>query len=86
MVAATFAFAQRSNDPGLSANNYKHPDKAAYARKHNLDKHTRLESVTVSTNGDYKHPNAKRRTASRATISTSKGMNPAASHKHPLGF
>ncbi len=85
MVVVSFAYAQKS-DPLYSASNYKHPDKAEYAKKHNLDRRTKLGSVTVESNTDYKHPKAKKTSARKSTIASSRGMNPAASHKHPLGF
>ncbi len=58
---ATVLRAQSQNDPGLSANNYKHPNKAAFATANNLDKRASLpltevkpEVSALETNGNYK--------------------------------
>jgi len=72
-------------DPSYSVNNYKHPNKAAYARKHNLDKSVELQTVEVTDNRDYKHPGSRKKTTSPALAAT-KASNTRASYKHPYGL
>ena len=42
------------NDPSYSAYNYKHPNKAAYAKKHNLDNPATLGQIEVVQAENYK--------------------------------
>jgi hypothetical protein len=83
MMMGTVAFGQKTTDPSVSANNYKHANKAAYAKKHKLDKTTELTPVSVADNSDYKHQARKAKMTKKAQIATGSG---AASHKHPLGL
>ena len=56
MTALTFVtFGQdKSIDPSYSAYNYKHPNKAAYAKKHNLDHPTKIGQIEVLQADNYK--------------------------------
>ena len=54
------------NDPSYSVHNYKHPNKAAYARKHNLDHLQTFDYINeekpqtqLGSSRDYKHNQAK---------------------------
>ena len=82
-----FAQDRFANDPSYSANNYKHPNKASYARKHNLDKSTKLEVVEVNDNSDYKHPYNNSTKTTKAVLLANKGDNKSRkSYKHPFGL
>lgn len=83
MFLSTLAVAQKPVDPSYSANNYKHANKAAYAKKNNLDKSPELTVVTVADNADYKHPGRKAKVTKKAQLSSGAAST---SHKHPLGF
>jgi hypothetical protein len=83
LMVGTLAFGQKQVDPSYAANNYKHANKAAYARKHNLDKSPELKLVSVTDNGDYKHPGRKAKATKKAALSTG---TESTSHKHPLGL
>jgi hypothetical protein len=76
------------NDPTYSVHNYKHPNKAAYARKHNLDKSTFLETSTVASNDNYKQPHNKRSVvSSKAVVETTRvSAKKNQSYKHPFGL
>jgi len=86
-MASSLAFGQKGveRDPSYSNNNYKHPNKAAYARKHNLDKSVELPIVAAEDNRDYKHPGNKKVTTSPA-FATRKASNTRSSYKHPYGL
>jgi len=85
ILAGNLAFGQKFVDPTYSVNNYKHPNKAAYARKHNLDKSTELTSVTVADNGDYKHP-GKTVMTRKASFLTKAEDKSRTSYKHQHGL
>ena len=88
MLAGNLVFGQKrvDVDPSYSVNNYKHPNKAAHANKHSLDKPIQLQTAVVTDNGNYKHPASKGVVTSRATISTRKEDKTRKSEKHPLGL
>lgn len=46
-------------DPSYSAYNYKHPNKAAYAKVHNLDNPVTVGTIEVTQNENYKQMNTK---------------------------
>lgn len=83
MAIGTIAFAQKNTDPSVSVNNYKHANKAAYAKKNKLDKSPELSMVTVAENADYKHPGKKTKAVKKASVAVGTGST---SHKHPLGL
>lgn len=83
MALGTIAFGQKNTDPSVSANNYKHANKAAYAKKNNIDKTTELSMAPVADNADYKHPGRKTKSVRKATIAVGTGST---NHKHPLGL
>src|SRR3954463_15707405 len=87
-LASGLAFGQKAvdHDPTYSVNNYKHPNKAAYARKHNLDKSVELPIVASEENRDYKHPGNKKITTTSPAFGTGKTSNTRASYKHPYGL
>jgi len=59
MISCVTAFGQSKvdNDPSYSAYNYKHPNKAAYAKVHNLDNPVTVGSIEVTQNENYKQSN-----------------------------
>jgi hypothetical protein len=75
------------NDPSYSVNNYKHPNKAAYAKKNNLDASITVSSSTGKANDDYKHGFNKPKKAERSKVSVETRKNTKnKSYKHPYGF
>ena len=88
MAAVHFAFGQRSaaSDPTYSINNYKHPNKAAYARKHQLDKPTALEPMSVNRNENYKQPYSNVHEVKKFAMISTRQKKRGASYKHPYGL
>jgi hypothetical protein len=88
MTSIIPVFSQKSTDPSYSASNYKHPNKAAYARKHNLDNATMLETVSVTDNSNYKQPfnSGKRTTKAKVYATKTDKRKRNASYKHPFGL
>ena len=60
MMTSVTAFGQSKvgNDPTYSAYNYKHPNKAAYAKEHNLDNPATVGTIEVTDNENYKQSNS----------------------------
>jgi len=87
MVSAHVAFCQQEvkNDPTYSVNNYKHPNKAAYAREHNLDNSIFLTTSTASLTSNYKQPYNKVETNATA-IPAKRVEKSTKSYKHPQGL
>src|SRR5690242_13373626 len=87
LVSAHVAFCQQEikNDPTYSANNYKHPNKAAYAREHNLDNSIFLPTATVSLTANYKQPYNKIETKVTA-LPVRRVEKTMKSYKHPQGL
>lgn len=87
LAASHFAFSQQrvANDPGYSVNNYKHPNKAAYAKKHSLDKSTTLEVASVNRSDNYKQPYSTN-TKKQFAIAQSQNKKRGGSYKHPYGL
>ena len=87
VMTGGFAFGQRSvNDPSYSVNNYKHPNKAKYAKEHRLDKSTELTRITVDQNTNYKQPYTKEKTKKFALAPQTAGKKSGTSYKHPYGL
>jgi hypothetical protein len=61
MASGFQAYSQKTKpmDPGYSAYNYKHPNKAAYAKEHNLDEAITVGVVQVTQNENYKQGNSQ---------------------------
>ena len=87
LVSAHVAFCQHEvkNDPTYSANNYKHPNKAAYAKEHNLGNSVFLQTSTVSLAANYKQPYNKVETNATAIPARRVGKS-TKSYKHPQGL
>ena len=87
-VMGDFAFSQQAiNDPSYSVNNYKHPNKAAYARKHHLDRMTTLNPVSVVQHENYKQPYSGTKTSRKYAIEASANRKKSnSSYKHPYGL
>jgi hypothetical protein len=80
---------KRINDPTYSTHNYKHPNKAAYAKEHNLDNSAFLETASVASNDNYKQPHNKRIVKSSGVgIQSTKPLRDKRnqSYKHPFGL
>ena len=73
-------------DPSYSANNYKHPNKAAYAKAHNLDNSIVLSTVAVTEHLNYKQPFSKKVTSNKSVFVTKKVEKSTVSYKHPFGL
>jgi hypothetical protein len=88
MVISQLAFSQTriQPDPTYSAGNYKHPNKAAYAREHNLDKSTKLETVDAADNSNYKAPYSSKKIKKAAMVASSDKSKARGSYKHPHGL
>ncbi|OOG77889.1 hypothetical protein [Algoriphagus sp. A40] len=73
------------NDPTYSASNYKHPNKAAYAKKHMVSQSTTFDITSVIVSENYKHPDM--RTARKKAILPSDNVATRSnrSYKHPYG-
>ena len=56
---ASFAQTKNTTDPSVSARNYKHADKAEYAKKNNLEKQITISESETIQNNDYKHSDKK---------------------------
>ena len=88
MFIGSLAFGQRGveRDPTYSVHNYKHPNKAAYARKHNLDRMTVLETVEVRQNDNYKQPRNNGAITKKGALVSRKMDKSTKSYKHPNGL
>ena len=87
-LAFQFSFGQ-SSDPSVSVHNYKHPNKAAYAKKNKTDRNIELKSVEINRNDNYKNSASNKKISKRAalipTSSGDKGLT-RRSYKHPYGL
>jgi hypothetical protein len=73
------------HDPTYSMDNYKHPNKAAHATKHQSKKRNQLETVSVSVVENYKQPTSKK-VQNVASIEARKEIKKDISSKHPMGL
>ncbi|RIW12547.1 hypothetical protein D0X99_18710 [Algoriphagus lacus] len=74
------------NDPTYSANNYKQPNKAAYAKKHMVSQGTTFDVTSVIVSENYKHPN-KRVAKKMVTLpSDNVATRSNRTYKHPNGL
>ncbi len=76
------------NDPTYSANNYKHPNKAAFAKKHYRNAAAEFETIAVRSSDNYKQPHNSSPMTSKAGIATVKPDKTKrnVSSKHPFGL
>jgi len=88
LLSTSFVFGQRisKHDPTYSDGNYKQPNKAAYARQHNLDRHTALKTTETSSNDNYKQPFSKSVKANKVAMNSTKPGRKNESYKHPNGL
>jgi hypothetical protein len=89
IVATQVAFSQNKvdKDPSYSANNYKHPNKAAYAKEHNLDNSVFLETSTVIQTENYKQPYNKTVSSNKPSLAVNAvDKKSTKSYKHPYGL
>lgn len=82
------AFGQNKSaiDPSYSTNNYKHSNKAAYARKHKLDKSIKLTQVFDWSGAEHKHRYNQTGLVMRASFKTKKVNAARGGYKHSLGL
>lgn len=86
LLGGTLAFGQQ-NDPSYSVNNYKHPHKAAYAKKNKKDNSTVVVTNTRKQNDNYKQQFNKPKPAEKAVVSTKDTRDKRnRSYKHPYGL
>lgn len=85
-MLSSIAFGQRSVDidPSYSSYNYKHPNKAAYAKKHNLDKPIRLGQIEVTQSEDYKHNHRVTTSRKVGVVTTDDRNKKYPNYKHPI--
>jgi len=71
-------------DSQISDANYKHPNKAAEARKKGLDHHSKAGSTVVTENGDYKRTFKNKSNVNKAAVQTESpaGLNKMKSKKN----
>lgn len=87
MVMVHVLLGQRvDRDPTYSVSNYKHPNKAAYARTHNLDRVVRLKKRATAQNDNYKQGFNKPVSVERFAIKSSASNISNTSSKHPYGL
>jgi hypothetical protein len=88
MVIGHVACGQKAviRDPTYSANNYKHPNKAAYARLIGLDKSTKLETTSVTQSDNYKQPYSGTKATTKFAIAQAQEKKRGSSYKHPYGL
>lgn len=87
LMTCSAAYSQRKSnvDPTWSAHNYKHVNKAEFAKRNSTDGIVSLANAEAVDNSNYKHQTGKKKLTRKATISSFRGQNPAASHKRPWG-
>ncbi len=73
------------NDPTYSANNYKHPNKAAYAKKHMVNAII-FERAKVSQLVNYKKPYSLLMAEVFVIPASKKASKSRKSYKHPQGL
>jgi hypothetical protein len=85
MVTGSQAFSQdkTSVDQSYSVSNYKHPNKAAYAKKHNLENTTTVGEIQVTENQNYKQSNSLVTTTKLGVVSNDDGQKEYPNYKHP---
>lgn len=89
ILGTHFVYSQKGvqHDPSYSVHNYKHPNKAAYAKKHKLDKNVVIETEPVKGNEDYKHRFNKPEKTNKSVIRVKTGRDKSnKSYKHPHGL
>ena len=88
ILGGHIAFSQSpKNDPTYSENNYKHPNKAAWAREHKRDKATEFATGTVEQNENYKQQFNQPKASEKAIIISKPDHNKSRkSYKHPYGL
>ena len=72
----------RTIDPSYSAYNYKHPNKAAYAKKHNLDKPIKAGQIEVVQAENYKQTHRLTRSMKAGVVTKFDKFKIYPSYKH----
>jgi hypothetical protein len=88
ILGGHIAFSQSpKNDPTYSENNYKHPNKAVWAKEHKTDKSTEFTTGKVEQNDNYKQQFNQAQPADKVVIKTKPESNKnRKSYKHPYGL
>ena len=82
-VSGFAAFGQdKSIDPSYSAYNYKHPNKAEYAKKHNLDNPTKFGQIEVVQADNYKQSHRLTRSMKAGAITRYDKFKVYPNYKH----
>ena len=77
---------QHENDPSYSVHNYKHPNKAAYAKEHKLDNSIVITSSSRKSNDNYKQKFKEPLQTQKMGIKTKPTDKKKRSYKHPYGL
>jgi hypothetical protein len=85
ILGGTLALGQ-NNDPSYSVHNYKHPDKAAYAKKHNMEESSDLVVNVYRQNDNYKQSFRKQESTEKVLVKTKDKDKRNRSYKHPYGL
>ena len=85
-LTGSYAFSQSNKDidPGYSVHNYKHPNKASYAKKHQLTTPLALNEIMVVQNDQYKQHNRKVRIARIGVVTKNDKAKPYPNYKHQV--
>jgi hypothetical protein len=88
ILAAQVSFAQNGvkNDPTYSANNYKHPNKAKYAKEHNLGNPVSIETREVAVKENYKQSFSAGKSSQKVSVEARAYSRGSKSYKHPYGL
>jgi hypothetical protein len=75
------------NDASYSKHNYKHPNKAAFAEKNDLDNAVEVKSSTGKANDNYKQKFNKPKETEKSMVKVeTKKDTKNKSYKHPYGL
>ena len=74
------------NDPSYSVHNYKHPNKAAYAKKHKVDNSSAVVVNVDRQNDNYKQSFRKQEPTEKTAVRTRTKDKKNRSYKHPYGL
>ena len=79
-----FSQSNKDIDPSYSIYNYKHANKADYARKHQLNKQATLGEIMVVQNDNYKQSNRRVRVMKVGAVAKNDKYKTYPNYKHPV--
>lgn len=84
-LTGSHAFCQSKvdNDPSYSVNNYKHPNKVAYAKKNKLQGLLTVPEIMVVQNDNYKQSNRRVSVLKTGTVVSNDRYRAYPNDKHP---